>query len=395
MTVRDELRLALSRQLGRAERLVRSIPRPPLPLKNRSTILALQYATALGYCVHATPVYEALKRQRPDVHLIVATHRGGVDALRSNPNIDVLLPTLSPFESGIAAAARSMRAELYHRGLVPDVVLTDASNMNTRTAVTAMLVSRAFRVGFSHAPALLQNPLDYDYGSSLIDNNLRLVGALGLASYHIEPSIFFSARELEQALSLVTECNPGSQPFAIFVTQGSGGQRTKWRDEAFGEVVKHVRAQGITVAYVGLESEKAAIERIRNLAGCIGISIAGRTSISVLSAVMCLADIVVAVDTGSMHVARAAGTPMVVLGPSWQRPLQWLPVGRANVRIVRGADTDFGAPGPVGYALDEITIEQVVAAIKDLIASNPAAELKREQRTARLCVGAATVSRPR
>ena len=68
---------------------------------------------------------------------------------------------------------------------------------------------------------------------------------------------------------------------------------------------------------------------------------------------------------------------MVVLGPSWQRPVEWLPLGVENVRILRGEDR-VGAPE--GYRLDEISTDAVLAALDELIAAYPASAEARQAR---------------
>ena len=68
---------------------------------------------------------------------------------------------------------------------------------------------------------------------------------------------------------------------------------------------------------------------------------------------------------------------MVVLGPSWQNPVEWLPLGVENVRILRGPDR-VGVPE--SYRLDEISAESVIAALGELMAVYPATVAARELR---------------
>jgi hypothetical protein len=78
-----------------------------------------------------------------------------------------------------------------------------------------------------------------------------------------------------------------------------------------------------------------------------------------------------------MHVGRAVGTPMVVIGPSWQRPIGWLPLGLPQVRILRGPDrTDI----PKDYRLDEVHSADVIAALEDLLSAYPPSEAGRNNR---------------
>lgn len=380
-TTRAWARTAIASRLRWTEALLRRRRLDPIPVPHGSTILVVQYAAALGYCVHNTPIFEALKRQRPDVRIAVATHALGCEVLRNNPFVDELFTTRSPLTDGVARSVLSLRAALRRTGLRPDVVVTDASNFTTRIGVTTMLAVDARRVGFTLTPELFDRALTYDEKQSLIANNLRVLDALDLEPARVEPRVFFSEEDLATARSML---ETGGRPVAAVITQGSGGQQTRWHREHFAEVIRQLHARhGLDVVYVGVAAEGGEIEAIRRLAR-VGTSLAGRTSVGQLAAVISSVDLVISVDTGPMHIARCAGTPMVVLGPSWQRPIQWLPLGRENVRILRGADTDYGPPGPPGYMLDEIEPSDVMAAVDALLGAFPPADDARKRRVRRL-----------
>lgn len=104
---------------------------------------------------------------------------------------------------------------------------------------------------------------------------------------------------------------------------------------------------------------------MRAAAGGIGASAAGRTIVTQLEAVMALSDFVISLDTGTMHIARAVGTPMVALAPSWEKPIEWVPHEQPQLRILRGADREVV---PADYQLDEIEAEDVMRAFDDLSA---------------------------
>jgi ADP-heptose:LPS heptosyltransferase len=219
-------------------------------------------------------------------------------------------------------------------------------------------------------PGLYQRPLEYDRGVSLIENNLRLARVLGCETEQVEPRVFFSRENVETARGLVKKVNPEGRPLVVMVTQNSGGQATGWHTERFVRVIRHAEeGLGCAVAYVGTSGDAAAIEAIRVAAGGIGVSVAGRTSVTELAALLAMSDAIVTLDTGTMHVGRAVKTPMVVLGPSWQKPIEWMPLGVKKVRILRGEDRDAA---PEGYRLDEISAESVIAALDDLLRTYPA-----------------------
>jgi ADP-heptose:LPS heptosyltransferase len=369
-----ETAISLSaRALLSAERLIRSAPAAP-----PSSILILEYLLPLGCCVHLTPVHEAIKRANPSITLTVATRGLGLALLRNHPFIDHLIETPDPLTS-TGSAARVLRAELARRSLRPSLILTGASDQRTRIAALALLADAAVRGGFTVHPGLYHRPLAYDRRRSLIDNNLQLATLAGASPTHIEPRVYFSPADLSAAESLARIANPEGRPLVLFVTQNSGGQRTGWHPSRFAEVIRHAyEVLGCAVAYVGTTADRVAIEEIRQAAGGIGASLAGRTSVTELAALLSISDAAVSLDTGTMHVGRAVGVPMVVIGPSWQRPIEWLPLGIPQVRILRGEDR---ADIPPNYQLDEVQAVDVIAALEELLTLYPPKVASRAERT--------------
>jgi len=379
MSLKRAVAGAVLKPLVAAERLLRGRRFRTAPEGVRS-ILVLEYMLPLGCCVHLTPVYDAIRACRPDATITVATRGLGLAVLRHHPAIDHLIETPDPLRE-LGAAARVLRRELRRLGVAPECVLTGLADQRTRIALLGVLAGKGWRAGFTQAPALYRMALTFDSEVSHIGNNLRLAKLLGCDGQEREPRVFFSPEDLASAQGMVHEAGPDGRPLLVMVTQTSGGQRTGWHVERFAGVIRHAAcALGMAVVYVGTKADAAAIDEIRRAADGIGVSVAGRTSVTELAALLANADYVVSVDTGTMHVARAVGVPMVVLAPSWQRPVEWMPLGLAQVRILRGEDR---ASAPEGYRLDEIETKDVIAALEGLREAYPASRTDRDARVQR------------
>jgi ADP-heptose:LPS heptosyltransferase len=344
------------------------------------TFLVLQYRIPLGCCVHGTPIYAALKSAHPECTIIVATYGLGYEVLQHDPHIDHLIDFPDPGDSlrDLHRNANLLRRQLSALNLYPTQILQDASNRRGRLALFAILLRLAPTVGFADIPQLYDKHLTYDPQRSLIDNNLRLVAH---NTQHIEPAVYFIQADLAVARSLLQEANPEGHPVTAFVVQGSGDQPNSWLDDRFAAVISHVESLGHRTVFLGTEAESPTIDRIRTLAASSGHSLAGLTTVPQLAALLCLCDILITVDTGSMHVGRAAGLPMIVLGPSWQPAIEWLPFALPNVIVLRGEDQ---ATILASYHLDEITTESVTAAFTQLDSHFPPSSKSHEQRVARL-----------
>jgi ADP-heptose:LPS heptosyltransferase len=361
----------LARTLLGVEKVLRRMAGAMEPAKVKQ-VLILEYMLPLGSCVHLTPLFEAIKISRPDVAVTVATRGLGSQVLRHSPYVDRLLETPDPL-TDLWGAVRALRALT----IEADWVWTGASDQRTRIALLGMMATRAWRGGYTVNSGLYQRPIEYDRSLSLIANNVRLVELVGGKPDALEPRVFFSQRDAATIQALMQSVNPDGRPLVAMVTQNSGGQATGWHTERFVRVIRHAAELGCTVVYVGTAGDGPAIETIRAAAGGIGVSVAGQTSVTELAALLAMSDAMVTLDTGTMHVGRAVKTPMVVLGPSWQRPMEWLPLTVANVRILRGEDRDTV---PENYQLDEISAESVMSALDELLQAYPAgAEARRER----------------
>ena len=336
-------------------------------------VLLLEYMPALGACVAMTPVFEALHSQGKRV--IVATRGAALELLRHSPFVDELLETPDPL-TDLPATVRSLRRQLRTRALRPACVLTGSFDQRTRIALLGALACEGWRGGYTVVGDLYQKPLRYDPAKSRIGNNLALAQLFGDAP-EIEPRVFFTQNDLAQASHLLGPLWQTGRPVLIAVSQTGRGHYGWWHTDRWQKALAHAQESlRFAVAHVGTEPEARAVEALRELCG--GISLAGKTTLPVLAAVLALADLVVAVDTGTMHLARAAAVPMVALAPSWQPAMQWMPLALPQVRVLRGPD--IVPPIPDDYQLDEISANQVCAAMEDLAKRFPPGSQAREAR---------------
>jgi ADP-heptose:LPS heptosyltransferase len=355
------------RLAGRILRGARSVTTDDL--RQLRQLLFLQYEAPLGSNVHITPVFEAIKKAVPDTRIAVACSGLAVEVLKHNPFIDDLLITSNPLVN-TADAMRSLRHQLRKKKINPECVVTTSGNTRSRITLCGMVAGRSLRVGYTHVPALYDASLIYNKEISLIANNLRLVQLLGHGDTHYEPRIFFSRTDLEIAQSLLaTNDSAVLKPRVVFVTQTSPTQRKSWRKERFVAAADYVvRELGCEAVFVGTAKEADLIDDIRNRMQHPSVSVAGKTSLPVLSAMLCMCDYAITLDTGTMHVGRAAGIPQVILAPAWSPVVEWLPLGMDQYQIRKGPDIHSA---PANYVIDEISTDEVISALEYLYQNYP------------------------
>lgn len=334
------------------------------PLSEARNFLLLQHASALGTAIHATPLIPALRHAVPDARIAVAASGFSLDVLRHNPGIDQWIETPNPVKD-LGGAVRSLRGRIpFDPGSF--ITLTTSGNERTLIALQAMFSGAETRVGFTVAPELYQVSLQFDLERSQIANNLRIIDALGHQPKHFEPEIFVSESDRASAHAILQKAGVAAgQAVAIFVTQTSATQRKGWRAERFRAVATHLHQRyGAHILFVGATSEAAAVCEIQQKLPFFTTSVAGQTSISGLAALMQMATIGVTLDTGPMHIGRAAGLPMCIIAPAWSPPIEWLPVGDQRFRILKNLDLPVAPPD---YLIDEVSVDEVTAALDDLM----------------------------
>ncbi|MDQ4045536.1 MAG: glycosyltransferase family 9 protein [Chloroflexota bacterium] len=204
-------------------------------------------------------------------------------------------------------------------------------------------------------------------------------GAVGLdnesTSWSARPLGVPSSDSEGTAEALLCRCGI-TKPFAV-IHPGSGATVKEWPEHRWRALVASLVAGGLPVIATGSHAEREMVERI--VTGIAGASsVAGKTDLRTLAALMGRASIVLGCDSGPMHLAVATGTPTVHLfGPS--DPVRYGPWGdprrhrviRAGWSCPRCGDLSPDRPRGCGCML-AIQPKQVIAVTMELLdASQP------------------------
>lgn len=118
---------------------------------------------------------------------------------------------------------------------------------------------------------------------------------------------------------------PASGEPTVVVHTGSGGysKARRWSAAGFAAVAQGLQAQcGAEIVLVGKPEDDGQL--VEDLLERKPINLAGKTTLAQLAAVIARADLFIGADSGVMHIAAAAGTPVIsIFGPS--NPEAWRP----------------------------------------------------------------------
>jgi len=360
--------------------------RPPLDaqyLRSIRNFFFLQYDTPLGSAVHATPLFAAIRKVLPDAYICVAASPMAASVLRKNPSIDRCIVTPDPWQDfyGAMRTVQQMIRQLSSSSRSGPICLaTTLGNQRSRLALLAMLAGKAVRAGYILACPLYDLPLTIHSDRSQIESNLDILRVLGHDVSAVEPRVYFGKEDADYAAeALALFSGVETKPRIVYITQNSGGQPNQWRIERFQHVICALsQIFDAPPIFVGSAQEVKKIGRLQELLLEKGINLAGNT-IPQLAALLAQCDAVISLDTGTFHVARAVGLPGAVIAPGWQNPIEWLPLGHSKYRVLWNGPT---RKDPAQPYLDEVSVEQVLAAANDLLTHFPPSQTARAARTA-------------
>lgn len=165
-----------------------------------------------------------------------------------------------------------------------------------------------------------------------------------------------------------------AQAAAVVVHPGAASGSRRWPAERFAAVARALAERGARVIVTGGPQEAALAEAVADEAGLpAGSSVAGRTSLVQLAAIVSQAACVVCGDTGVGHLATALGRPSVLLfGPI--PPTHWGPLvstvaGRPRHAVLWAGttgDPHAAEPDPGLLRIEPDAVLRAVATVADL-----------------------------
>jgi ADP-heptose:LPS heptosyltransferase len=386
----DPVKEAAYRGIRLGERVVRGVsggnPRlDATALRGIRTFLLPQFQASLGCTVHSTPIVEALHQAVPGAYIVGAMTGIALDVFRHHPGLARLEVVPDP-TGNFPGATRELRRIVASFNSEPYCVVLTSGDENVRASVAlaAMLSGNGVRAGMNVAWPLLHLRVGRDWKLSIIANNLRLLELLGHRDPGaLEPRVYFTAGDLEHVRALIS--GGEDHPLAVLITRTSGGQPTRWPDDRFVAVAVDLMRRGFRIVLPGTKADVVDLAGLARRMGPRAISLAGQTTIPQLAALCAASDLAVTVDTGAMHVARAQGVPLAIVAPAWQKSVEWMPLGKPWARILKGPW--FPPPPPPGYAIEEVSVDEVIAAVDDLLHVDPPSPAAREARIGRSLEG--------
>ncbi|WP_245441973.1 glycosyltransferase family 9 protein [Mesorhizobium hawassense] len=156
--------------------------------------------------------------------------------------------------------------------------------------------------------------------------------ALGIDLRQRVPAIEPPSSQATKALALLDKFHLRPNAF-VAVHAGASFPGRRWLPERFAAAIDRISAEtGLGVALVGGPDENEAVEKILATAKTPVVNLVGELPLETLPALFKQARLFIGNDSGPMHMAAAAGTPVVGLF-GLQKPIHWGPVGAPSISV--------------------------------------------------------------
>lgn len=335
-------------------------------------VLVMQ-TSFLGDSLLTLPLLRRLKESLPGAKLAVLTLPKHADVFRGSEWVDAVILDDKRGAHGGVRGPWKMAAELKARGFDLAVI----PHRSFRSALVAWLAGVPRRVGFASSAGrfLLTDVVPFAWLTHDLERNLALARPLGgdaapasgEARYVVPgPLPEALARALPPSARLA-----GVHPGAAWATK-------RWLPERYAELCRRLKADGLTPVLIGGPGDAALGALIAKESGAVDL--VGRTDLAALKALMGRLSLFVTNDSGPMHLAAAAGVPVVAIFGATTRELGFFPYG-AGHRVVEAdlACRPCGLHGakdcPEGHFLCMrlLTVDRVHAACRDALGAAKAA----------------------
>jgi heptosyltransferase-1 len=298
---------------------------PSIPLQTPPARILIIKPSAIGDVVHALPVLNLVRQRWPGAHVAWLVTPACAGLLDGHPQLDEVIR----FERGRfgagwrspAAAAALFRFARELRARRFDLVI-DLQGL-FRSGWLARQTRAPVRVGFANAREFA--PVFYthrvpvgDAERHAVDRYLMLAEAIGCGN---GPAEFrFATDDADRAaVSALLGGDGGGEgsgggdaPYAVLLP-GTNWATKRWPVEHFAATVGPLRERfGLRCVVGGAPGDRALAAQIPG-----SLDLTGRTNLRQLVALLERAAVVIANDSGPMHIAAALGRPLVTpYGPT-------------------------------------------------------------------------------
>lgn len=279
----------------------------------------------LGDVLMSTPAMRALKRSVLDRELTLLTSPGGGRLAGMLPDVDQVMTYEAPWMKASTARADAQAdgeliARLRAGSFDAAVIFTVFSQNPLPAALVCYLAGIPLRLAYcrENPYQLLTDWVQEEEPQVRIRHEVRrqldLVATVGCRTLDEQLTLAVPEAAVAQIRDRLTKRGLDFQRPWLVIHPGATAPSRRYPPESFARVTAElVRRHGFQAVFTGMEDERSLVARAGGAYGRRTISLAGELDLVELAALLTLAPVLLANNTGPVHMAAALGTPVVDL----------------------------------------------------------------------------------
>jgi heptosyltransferase-1 len=283
-----------------------------IPLTTEPRRIVLIKPSALGDIMHSLPVLHSLRRRFPDAHVAWVVNRIYEPVLRGHPDLDAIIPfdrgalRAGWFDGALAFADFLRRLRLHRFDLAIDL------QGLFRTGLMTLATGARQRIGLASAREgatwFYHHRIDDQQVKHAVDRYGLIAESLGADARDKVFTVPVDDIAKAWAKRQLANC---PRPW-IAVGVGARWLTKRWPPEHFAALARRaIEHFGGTALFVGAPDETQLAQQAAALVPYPVCQLTGKTNLPQLIALLSEADVMLANDTGPLHVAVALGRPVV------------------------------------------------------------------------------------
>jgi ADP-heptose:LPS heptosyltransferase len=340
--------------------------------------IAVLRANAVGDFIFSLPALDALRRAYPDAEIVLlgrAWHRAFL-ADRPSPIDRVLVLPEGALgdQKGVAPAAPALVQAFLEgvRGEGFDLALQLHGGGRNSNPVVLQLGARVTAgLATDDAPPL-DRTVPYVYFQNEVLRYLEVVRLVGAVPLELPPHLAVTEADAAEAAAML----PQHPARLVALHPGATDPRRRWSPAAFARVGSALLDDGVELIVTGGEGEEALVESVLEQMPAGAHNLCARLSLGGLVGALAACDVVVANDTGPLHLAAAVGASTVGIywcgnlingGPLFRTKHRPLASWRLDCTACGANTITSGCSHEVSF-VDDVRVDDVLCASRQLLA---------------------------
>ncbi len=307
--------------------------------------------SAIGDVIHTLPSLNAIRKKFPDARITWVIEEAALPIIEGHKALDQVLvsrrktwikemrtPKRGRALQEIAGFIKKLRSVQY------DMVIDFQALL--KSGVLVALAKGNRKIGFGRGMEHMEHSYLFfnervpavDMDNHAILRSLMLLDALSIHSREIVYDLPVQDSDRRKAEELLAENGLENAKTLAAVNPVAQWPTKLWQNEKFSILADRlIDEKGVGLFFTGGPDDKSTSSDIMSRMTCKAVDFTGKTTLKTLAALYEKADFLVTTDTGPMHLAAAAGLPVIaIFGPT--APWRTGPFGSGHCVIRSGLD---------------------------------------------------------